>query len=117
MRQMIFEIYKIIDKCNPNIIVTEMTVVLRNPAVQRMLTMILGAVYGKCIANNIEYESLRPTEWRKYIEAGKKPKKRDELKKWSKYKVLEIFNIDCINDDLSDAILIGRAWINHLSNM
>ena len=78
--------------------------------------MILGAVLGKCLEIKADYCSLRPTEWRKLIDSGKKPNKREELKKWSKQKVLELFDIDNINDDVSDAILIGQAYINMFNN-
>ena len=115
MEQMISEIYRLIDCYSPTIVVTEMTVVVRNPAVQRMLTMILGAVYGNCVVNNIDYYSLRPTEWRKLIDPGKKPKKRDELKEWSKQKVFELYGIDNVTDDVSDAILIGQAYVNMIN--
>lgn len=112
MTEMTKEIYNLIDHYSPTAVVTEMTVVLRNPAVQRMLTMILGAVFGKCVIHNIEYQTLRPTEWRKLIDTNKKPRKRDELKEWSKSKVKELFYIDDITDDVSDAILIGQAYVN-----
>jgi len=105
--RMCLDIYDLINYYSPAVVVTEMTVVLRNPAVQRMLTMILGAIYGKCISDGIEYVSLRPTEWRKLIDSGKKPRKRDELKEWSKQKVEEIYGIKNVNDDVSDAVLIG----------
>lgn len=112
MKMMITELFKLIEHHSPTVVVTEMTVVLRNPAVQRMLTMILGAVYGKCIEDEIEYQSLRPTEWRKLIDSGKKPRKREELKEWSKQKVKEIFDIEDVGDDVSDAILLGQAYVN-----
>lgn len=112
MEQMISEIYRLIQCYSPTVVVTEMTVVVRNPAVQRMLTMILGAVYGNCVVKDIDYYSLRPTEWRKLIDSGKKPRKRDELKEWSKQKVYELYGIENVTDDVSDAILIGQAYIN-----
>ena len=115
MEQMISEIYRLIECYSPTVVVTEMTVVVRNPAVQRMLTMILGAVYGNCVVNDIDYYSLRPTEWRKLIDPGKKPKKRDELKEWSKQKVFELYGIDNVTDDVSDAILIGQAYVNMIN--
>ena len=49
--QMLLEIFKIINGTNPNTVVTEMTVVTRNAQTQRNLTMILGAIYGKCIVD------------------------------------------------------------------
>ena len=76
--------------------------------------MILGAVFGTCVCNNFNYCSLRPTQWRKAVrgEDEKLPRKRDELKLWSINKVAELYDIQEISDDISDAILIGRAFIN-----
>lgn len=115
--EMIKQIYKIIADESPNIIVTEMTVVTRNAQAQRNLTMILGAIYGKCIDNNIWYYSLRPTEWRSLIDTTKKPngRKREDYKVWSMELIKDFYNIDCSSDDVSDAILIGRAYVNKFS--
>ena len=113
MSEMVKQIYKIIADEEPDIIVTEMTVVTRNAQAQRNLTMILGAIYGKCIDNNIWYHSFRPTEWRSLIDTDKKPKgrKREDYKEWSINVVKEKYNIE-EKDDVCDAILLGRAYVN-----
>lgn len=119
IKEMILKIYEIIEKEKPQIVVTEMTVVTRNAQAQRNLTMILGAIYGYCLCNDIFYWSFRPTEWRKLVHRTneKIPRKREELKQWSIDKVNEFFNISdiTITDDISDAILIGQAYINKFS--
>lgn len=117
IKEMILKIYEIIETEKPQIIVAEMTVVTRNAQSQRNLTMILGAIQGKCLENNIFFSLLRPTEWRKLVnnEKEKLPRKREELKQWSKQKVSDILGINDINDDISDAILIGQAYINRFS--
>lgn len=112
MAAMIWRLFYLLDIKRPNIVVVEEMAVTRNAKVARNLTMVLGAVFGKCLEMKTDYYSLRPTEWRKLIDSGKKPSKREELKKWSKQKVLELFDIDNVNDDVSDAILIGQAYIN-----
>lgn len=114
IKEMVKQIYEIIDNENPDIIVTEMTVVTRNAQAQRNLTMILGAIYGKCIDKNIWYHSYRPTEWRSLIDTTKKPngRKREDYKKWSLDVVEEMYGVQCPTDDLSDAILLGQAYIN-----
>lgn len=114
INEMILKIYEIIDKENPQIVVAEMTVVPRNVQAQRNLTMILGAIQGKCLEKNIYFYLFRPSEWRKLVNDTneKLPRKREELKAWSKRKVLEKYNITDINDDVSDAILVGQAYIN-----
>ena len=112
LTKMIEHIYSLIIHEDPDIIVVEEMVVVRNAQVARHLTMILGAIFGKCLDNGIYYSSIRPTEWRKLIDPGKKPRKRAELKEWSIQKVKELFDIDGISDDIADAILIGQAYIN-----
>lgn len=117
IKEMILKIYEIIEYEKPQIIVTEMTVVTRNAQAQRNLTMILGAIYGYCLRNDIFYWSFRPTEWRKLINTSgeKLPRKREELKEWSINQVKTLFGVSDINDDISDAILIGKAYINKFS--
>ena len=117
IKEMILKIYEIIETEKPQIIVAEMTVVTRNAQAQRNLTMILGAIQGKCLENNIFFSLLRPTEWRKLVnnEKEKLPRKREELKQWSKQKVSDILGINDINDDISDAILIGQAYLNRFT--
>lgn len=111
---MVYEITALIEREAPDVVVIEETVVTRNPQTQRMLSMILGVVFGCCVINNFNYCALRPTQWRKLVrlDGEKLPRKRDELKLWSINKVAELYDIQDIGDDISDAILIGRAFIN-----
>lgn len=110
--QMINAIYKKIDEVKPQIVVTELTSVTRNAKTQRNLTMVLGAVWGKCLLIDAYYHSFRASEWRKLVDSGKKPRKREELKKWSINKVNSILKTEINNDNISDAVLIGMAYIN-----
>lgn len=103
-----------IEAIKPDIVITELTVVNRNAEAQRNLSMLLGAIYFKCLELGIEYHALRPTEWRKLVrnEDESIPRKREELKKWSKNKVKDIYKIDTDDDNISDAILLGQGYIN-----
>lgn len=114
LRMMISELMTLIEREAPDVVVVEETVVTRNPQTQRMLSMILGAILGVCVSYGFAYCALRPTQWRKAVrgEDEKLPRKREELKKWSVDKVIELFGINEVNDDVSDAILIGMAFIN-----
>ena len=114
MQDMVRCLIILIEREAPDVVVIEETVVTRNPQTQRMLSMILGAVFGVCVSNHFNYCSLRPTQWRKAVRSDdeKLPRKRDELKLWSINKVAELFDINDISDDISDAILIGQAFIN-----
>lgn len=114
LRLMISELITLVEREAPDTVVVEETVVTRNPQTQRMLSMILGAVLCICVDFGFNYCALRPTQWRKAVRGDdeKLPRKRDELKKWSINKVDELFGIQDISDDVSDAILIGQAFIN-----
>ena len=111
LNKMCISLLYTLNKEQPNIVVAEMTVVTRNTAAQRMLTMILGVIYGWCVVRNVEFIMLRPAEWRALISKEKKGRKREELKAWSIKTVKEKYGID-VSDDESDAILIGQSLIN-----
>lgn len=114
MMAMVSGIFILMQQYKPDVVAIEEMVVPRNPQTQRMLTMILGAVYGQCLQAGIHYCSLRPTQWRAAVkdEGEKLPRKRDGLKSWSISKVNNLFKISEIDDNISDAILVGLAYIN-----
>lgn len=112
---MINEIENLIIDYQPDIVVVETTVVSRNASAQRFLTMLLGMVWHICIKMDIEFQSVRPTEWRSWVSSEKKGNKREELKAWSVSKVQELFGLAVDTDDVSDAILIGYGYINRYS--
>ena len=114
MAAMTYDLITLIEREAPDVVVVEETVVTRNPQTQRMLTMILGAIFGTCICNNLNYCALRPTQWRKAIRAEdeKLPRKRDDLKAWGIERAKLLFNVGDIDDNISDAILIGKAFMD-----
>lgn len=115
MSDMVLQIYSLIDDYKPDIIAIETPSVARNVNVQRELTMLWGAVYGKCLGNKIHWCSYRPSEWRKWFKDNNPmPRKRIELKAWAIDKVKELFDIK-VNDDIADAVLIGEAYIKQFS--
>ena len=115
--EMLKDIYYAIIEYSPDIIVVEMMVVSNNLQTFRELTELVGAIRGMCLTENIEFVELRPTEWRSLVcEPGEKaPLKRDKAKPWSIAKVKKDYGLDVI-DDISDAILIGRAYLNQLKD-
>lgn len=58
---MILSIFNLLNEECPDIVVAEEMVVPRNVQVARNLTMILGALYGKCLEKKIDWNTLRPT--------------------------------------------------------
>lgn len=117
LRKMVNLIIATLKAAKPDVVYIETPVVMRNAQALRNLTVIMGAVYGYCVTHGIYFEDLRPTEWRKYAKNGdeKLPRKRAELKEWSKNRVLELFNKE-VSDDESDAILIGWSQIKRYEN-
>lgn len=103
------EILSILDIYNPDIIYIEETVVVRNPQTQRFLTRLQGVIYAWCIQHDCEFNTIRPTEWRKLIGINQgKNIKRDELKKQSIKYVKENYGLK-VGDDVADALCIGSA--------
>lgn len=112
LRVMIQNILWCIDAEYPNIIVVEQSIMTRNADTFRQLSMIVGAVIASALEYSSDYYMYTPSAWRALISDEKKPRKREELKTWSKNKVKELYGKECKTDDEADAILIGRAYIN-----
>lgn len=104
-------IFEYLENNKPYIVYMEETVVERNASTQRFLTRLQGVVYAYCMKNDCEFNTIRPTEWRKLvgIEQGKKGRK--EFKKEAIALVLKEFGI-IVTDDEAEAILIGLAILN-----
>ena len=119
MNEMISSLYHLFDELKPAIIVAELTSVMRNPDTQRKLTMVLGAIMGKCIDMKCPYYFYRPSEWRSIIkDKGEKlPRKREELKQWAIEKCHKLGYENVIDDNEAEAILIGYAYIKQMSEM
>ena len=106
------DILNTLNEIKPNIIYIEETVVLRNAQTQRFLTRLQGVVYAWCIQNNCEFNTIRPSSWRKAINLKQnKNIKREQLKQEAIDYVKEKYNIE-VNDDIADAICIGDAVLN-----
>lgn len=95
----------------PDAVFLEETVVARNVQVQRFLTRLQGVVYCWCIQNDKEFNTIRPTAWRKAVGIKQGKKKRDELKQEAISLVNEKFNIE-VNDDVAESICIGLAALS-----
>ena len=105
------EIWKILDGYRPNIIYIEETYMENNPQTSKILTRLQGVVYAWCINNACEFNTIRPTSWRKQLnfQQGKNVK-REQLKKQSLQYVLDNYGLE-VTDDESDAICIADAVI------
>lgn len=102
-------IWKSLDTYRPNIIYIEETYMANNPQTSKILTRLQGVVYAWCLNNNCEFNTIRPTQWRKqlcFIQG--KNVKREQLKGQSIQYVLDNYGLE-VTDDESDAICIADA--------
>lgn len=76
----------------------------------KILAMLLGILEVACFKNNIPYEVVSPNVWRKH--AGTCGKTRIQEKQLSVAMVKEKYGVR-VNDDVAEAILIGRYAAEH----
>lgn len=109
-------IFEYLEKNKPVIIYMEETVVERNASTQRFLTRLQGVIYAYCMNNNCEFNTIRPTEWRKLVGIEQGKKTRNELKEEAIALVLKEFGIE-VSEDEAEAILIGKAVLNKFEKL
>ncbi len=95
---------------SPSIVYVERPRGRNNPETLRKLTTIVGMIRGYCVYNNIYFEEIAPTEWRKILgfKQGKGIKREEEKVQSMEY-VEAKYHITVKTDDESDAICIGDA--------
>ena len=99
---------------SPTIVYIEDSWNAANVDVTKLLTKIMGVVYGWCLENNVEYHDILPSQWRKYAGITQGKKKRSELKEASINYVKEHYNID-VNDDVADSIALADSVVNYFN--
>ena len=104
-------IWQKLDEYRPNIIYIEETYMANNPQTSKILTRLQGVIYAWCINNTCEFNTIRPTQWRKQLnfQQGKNVK-REQLKKQSLQYVLDNYGLE-VTDDEADALCIADAVI------
>ena len=99
----LLEIYK------PNILYIEETYAAVNPQTTKVLTRLQGVVYAWCMNHDCNFNTIRPSSWRKQLNFTQgKGIKRDQLKEQSVKYVLDYYGLN-VGDDEADAICIGDA--------
>lgn len=109
-------IWELLNTYKPNIVYMEETYTAKNPQTTKFLTILQGVVYTWCMNNECEFNTIRPTQWRKqlFFTQGKGIK-REQLKEQSINYVLENYNIK-VSDDEADAICIADAVLKLYEN-
>ena len=116
-KAMSLALWDILNKYSPDIVYIEETVVTKNAHTQRFLTRLQGAICVWCYLHDCEFNTIRPTEWRRRLNFKQGSKvKRDQLKKQSIEYVKEHYGFDVENDDVADALCIGSAVIKIFEN-
>jgi Holliday junction resolvasome RuvABC endonuclease subunit len=108
--------YENVISYKPDIIYIEETVVQRNAEEQRFLTRLQGVIYVYCMEHDCEFNTIRPTEWRKYAGIDQGKKQRKELKAAALELVKTKYGL-IVTEDEAEAILIGYAVINKFEEL
>lgn len=106
----------LLQQYTPYIVYMEEMVVPRNAQTQRFLTRLQGVVYAYCVLNDCEFNTLRPSEWRKLVGISQDNKKRKDYKAAAIKMVKEQFGLT-VSDDEAESILIGQAAINRFRTL
>ena len=104
-------IWSILDIYKPNIIYMEETYTARNPQTTKVLTRLQGVVYAWCMKHECEFNTIKPSQWRKQLSfVQNKNVKREQLKEQAIQYVSNNYGLN-VSDDEADAICIADAVI------
>lgn len=106
MKDMYLQITSSLSKHKPDIVYYEDNYQKINPKTTKQLSLLMGAIWGYCILNDIAIEPILPSEWRTAIDINKPKADRKEYKRRAIDYVKENFGLD-VGDDEADAICIG----------
>ena len=114
IKDMSMEVWDMLNKCMPDIVVIEKLNVGRNMVATRSLSKIIGVAYLYSILNNCFYFEIQPSQWRSQLGMQSSKRKREEYKQLSIDYVKENLNKD-VSDDESDSICAGIGYIKMFS--
>lgn len=109
-------IWSLLEALTPNILYMEETYAAINPQTTKVLTRLQGVVYAWCMNHGCEFNTIRPSLWRKQLNFTQgKDVKRNQLKEQSIKYVLDNYGLK-VGDDEADAICIGDAVMKIFEN-
>lgn len=108
MRDMFIGITTSLSKHKLDVIYYEDNYQKINPKTTKQLALLMGAIWGYCISNEIIIEPILPSEWRTILDINKPKADRPEYKRRAIKYVKDNFELD-VSDDEADAICIGVA--------
>ncbi len=102
-------LWTLLDIYKPNIVYMEETYTATNPQTTKVLTKLQGVVYAWCMNHGCEFNTIRPSQWRKQLNFTQgKSVKRDKLKEQAIKYVADNYGLN-LGDDEADAICIADA--------
>lgn len=102
-------IWDLLEILSPNVLYIEETYTAANPQTTKVLTRLQGVVYAWCMVNDCDFNTIRPSSWRRQLNFTQgKGVKRNQLKEQSIKYVLDKYKFN-VEDDVADAICIGDA--------
>ncbi len=108
MDMMIGFIIKQLDSWHPNYVIIEDDFKKNNVKTLKMLTMIIGGIWGYCIQNEIYFQSVMPGTWRSAFACFEGIKDRATLKQCAMDYIRNKYGFNPIEDE-ADAIMIGLS--------
>ena len=110
--QMCNEIYALIKRYKPNLVVFEDVSLRTSIKTLIVLARLQGAIISMATLNNAKYHIYAPTQWRSILNIKQGNKiKRPQLKPEAIDYVKQCYGITEINDDEAEGLCIGLAYL------
>ena len=114
MKNMHYEIKKLIDTYKPDYVVLENTQFQQNFSTYAQLSQLQGVLFTILFERDINFCLVQPTKWKSYC--GVKGKKRAEQKANTIQIIQQKYNLSKLTEDEADAIGMGLWAVNNLEN-
>ncbi len=102
-------LWALLDVYNPNIVYMEETYTAANPQTTKVLTRLQGVIYAWCMNHGCEFNTIRPSQWRKQLNFTQgKNVKREQLKEQAIKYIADNYGLN-LGDDEADALCIADA--------
>lgn len=112
LSEMMYAITDIIDNYKPECVIIEDILITMNANTAKILLALQTMIELTCYRKNIPCVKYRTTKWRKILGLSNSPKlKREDKKKEALNFVNNKLKLELTNDDTSDAICLGLAFL------
>ncbi len=116
MKLMCTALLKQLSEYNPDFVAIEDSWNAKNVEVTKLLTRIMGVTYAWCLSKKRDWDSILPSQWRKYCGIDQCKKKRQELKQEAIDYVANRYHT-IVGDDVADAIALADGVCNYYMSL